>query len=254
MDSAKFIEQGFAMVPAENLDALGRLREQIAQKARELVKDQKEESTEEFLNNFHRHGLQGGELNQARMALVNYCSEQLDVGPTLFEVFSDTIMNLIGPDILVQKTTNLVIQQPGDPDVVPTHRDSPANSPFEIIIWLPLVDVFGTKSMYMLNRDKSRIALDMLSEPGSGYEAYNEYAAREAENLEIPYGQACFFWPGLVHGCHLNGEGETRWALNIRYKNLFSPVGDKGLTEYFDLLRISPLAQVAFEYQREVAR
>jgi sporadic carbohydrate cluster 2OG-Fe(II) oxygenase len=189
-------------------------------------------------------------LNDVRVGLVQHCTEHLSVGPRLFDVFPDTLMQLVGPDIMVQKNTNLVVQQPGDPDVVPTHRDSPLNSPFEIIVWLPLVDVYRTKSMYLLDRKKSEAALELLRKPEAGYEEYKAYSAREGDCLNVPFGSACFFWPGLVHGCHLNDEDETRWAMNIRYKNLFSPVGSKGLGEFFDLLRLSPLARIAFEYEK----
>ena len=251
MDTARFLRKGFDIVPAENPDKLVELREKIFQKARQLV-DYQNEDVEEFFNKFHRYESGGSSLNEKRVELVRYCSEQLDVGTALFEAFPSSIMQLVGPDILVQKTVGLVIQPPGDPDQVPIHRDSPPNSIFEVVVWLPLVDVYGTKSMFMLDRKQTDAALGLLKDPESGYEGYKRYAAHEGEILTLPFGNACFFWTGLVHGCPISTENETRWVLNVRYKNLFSPVGPKGLGEFFDLFRLSPLTRMALEYEKEV--
>lgn len=245
-----FLERGFEVIQAENLEPLVELRQRIFEKAQELTGHQAED-IEQFFNQFHRYEIRGTALNDIRLALIRYCTAQLDVSSAVFNAFADTITGLIGPDIVSQKTVNLVVQQPDDPDVVPTHRDSPENSPFEIIIWLPLVDVYGTKSMYLLDREKTHIALDLIKEQETGYANFKRYAAQEGENLYVPWGSACLFWPGLVHGCHLNSETETRWALNHRYKNLFSPLGTKGLTEYFNMFRLSPLARMALEYEKE---
>lgn len=249
-----FLGKGFEVIQAENLEPLVQLRQRIFEKARELIGPSAggAAGSERFFNQFHKYEVRGIALNDFRLALIRYCTAQLDVSSAVFNAFANAITGLIGPDIVSQKTVNLVIQQPGDPDVVPTHTDAPGNSPFEIIVWLPLVDVHGTKSMYMLDREKSHIALGLIKEQERGYDNYKRYAAQEGENLHVPWGSACLFWPGLVHGCHLNSENETRWALNHRYKNLFSPVGDKGLGEYFDLFRLSPLTRMALEYEKEM--
>jgi len=247
----KFLEKGYDIVPAENIDLLIGLRDEIAKQAKILAGiGDPDQDSDKFLNSYHSLEMQGSALNQHRVNLVKYCTEEMDIGQTLFDAFHDTIINLIGPDIVVQKVTNLVIQQPEDPDITLTHRDAPLNSPFEIIMWLPLVDVYGSKSMYVLDRQESAKALDILKEPQSGYEEYKKYAGEHGEDLEVPFGSACFFWPGLIHGCHINQIQETRWSLNIRYKNLFSPVGPKGLGEFFDLLTLSPLARIGLEFER----
>ena len=250
MNVTRFIEKGYDLVEAENLSKLVELREQIVQKARELVGGEEEE-LESFLNNFHRRELRGPELNSLRMELIRFCSTQLKANRKVFDTFSDSITDLLGPDIVVQKTTNLVIQQPGDPDRVPIHRDAPLNSPFEIVVWLPLVDVFGTKSMWVLDRKNTATGLEMLKESAEGYSDINRFAGTEGEVLEVPFGHACFFWPGLVHGVDINAEHETRWALNVRYKHLFAPAGSKGQSEFFEVLKLSPLTRMGLELEKE---
>ena len=249
MDTSNFAEKGYDIVAAGNLDKLAELRTQIHRKARELAGDG-EDDPETFMNNFHRLELRGPGLNRLRMELIKYVSDNLDVAQTIYEAFSGYLTELVGPDIVVQKTTNLVIQQPGDPDQVPTHRDAPLNSPFEVVVWIPLVSVYGTKSMYVLDREKTDVSLQMLKKPESGYEDQTRFATEQGDILSMPFGHALFFWPGLVHAVGVNAEQETRWALNIRYKNLFAPSGAKGQAEFFEVLRLSPLARLALEYEK----
>ncbi len=242
-----FLEHGFCIIDVENISKLTELREKIFQKAKEVIGYQGN-NVEEFFNNFHNYHLEGAELNEKRMSIINYCTQNLDVGKTIYEIFPQTIIDFIGPDIVAQKTTNLVIQQPHDPNAEALHRDSPANSPFEITVWLPLVDVYKTKSMYLLPLPHSKKAIELL---GENYEAFVAFAKQHSQSIEIPFGKALFFWQGLIHGVPVNVENETRWSLNIRYKNIFSPCGTKGLIEFFDMLRLSPLAKIAFEYEKK---
>jgi len=249
LDTSNFAEKGYDIVAAENMDKLTELREQIHSKARELAGDG-EDDPETFMNNFHRLELRGPELNKLRVELIKHVSDNLDVAQTIYDAFSGYLTDLVGPDIVVQKTTNLVIQQPGDPDQVPTHRDAPLNSPFEVVVWIPLVSVYGTKGMYVLDREKTDVSLQMLKKPESGYEDQTRFATEQGDILSMPFGHALFFWPGLVHAVGVNTEQETRWALNIRYKNLFAPSGAKGQAEFFQVLRLSPLARLALEYEK----
>ena len=250
MDTKRFVEKGYDIISADNPSELTQLRDKIFAKAKELAGVESDDP-EGFLNNFHRLELRGPELNKLRMELIGYCTEHLDVGKTIFDAYSKTLTELLGPDILVQKTANMVIQQPGDPDRVPTHRDAPLNSPFEIVVWVPLVDVYDTKGMYVLDRAKTEVGLDMQRNSESGYQDLSRFAEQEGDVLDMPFGHALFFWPGLVHAVDINVEQETRWALNIRYKNLFAPTGAKGQIEFFDVLKLSPLARLALEYEKE---
>lgn len=250
MDSGKFESVGYDIVPAGDMKRLSGLREQIYRKAKELTGEGSDDP-EEFLNNFHQHEIRGPALNGVRMKLIQHCTEKLDVAQTVYEAFEDSLLRLVGPDIVVQKTVNLVIQQPGDPDVVPTHRDAPLNSPFEVVVWLPLVRIYGTKGMYVLDREKTTMSLNMLRDTNKGYPAQENFAVQEGTVLDMPFGHALMFWPGLVHSVGVNVEQETRWALNIRFKSLFAPTGAKGQSEFFETLRLSPLARIAFEYEKE---
>ena len=106
--------------------------------------------------------------------------------------------------------------------------------------------------MYLLDLKNSLESIELMKNSKTGYNDFNKFAKENGDELKVPFGKALLFWPGLVHGSHVNKEKETRWALNMRYKNIFSPCGPKGLTEFFDLLRLSPLAKIAFDYEGQM--
>lgn len=246
MDTAAFLEKGYVILPANNMAVLIDMRNKIFEHAKKMV-NYRHEPVEEFFDKFHHYKLTGSELNEKRVALFNALAQQLDIGQMIYEAYSHVLLELLGPDLVVQKGANVVIQQPGDPNFSPTHRDAPPHSYFEIVVWLPLTDIYETKGMYVLNKEQSAQAVSLLAKGEEGYEQFKAFGAKEGMRLKMSFGEALFFWPGLVHGITVNNEEETRWSLNIRYKNIFSPVGPKGLSEYFKILRLSPLATVGFE-------
>lgn len=243
-----FRQRGFDIFEADDRSALETLRQEIFAQARAILGVDGNDA-ETFFDKFHKRGLRGGELNAFRMKLVSACTERLQVNRAVFKAFENTLSQMVGADVAAQRVVNIVVQQPGDVDQVMTHRDAPANSHFEVITWLPLVHVYGTKSMFISDLDTSATAIAALKNGGT-YETYCQIIEATATDLDVPFGSACLFAAGIAHGARVNVTDETRWALNIRYKNLFSPYGDKGLLEFFDILRTSPLSSVAFELEK----
>jgi len=243
-----FFERGFEIFEATDLDRLSSLRQLLFEHLREKVA-YRGESIDEFFNGFHHYGLSGAELNQIRLAAVKFCTEQ-KAARLVFESLSQPLLQLLGPDVASQRLCNVVIHQPGDTNQAPIHRDAPSNSHFELIAWVPLVDAFGTKSMYLLDKARSSQALGALKEGGS-FQSFCDYTEKNGRCVEVPYGSICLFQAGLAHGVPVNQESQTRWSLNVRFKNLFSPYGDKGLGDFFEVLRLSPLSRIAFDFSRQ---
>ena len=59
----------------------------------------------------------------------------------------------------MQRKINLSIQFPkDDSSLLPIHSDVWSGcSPYEIVLWIPLVSVSKTKSMFILNKNKNRV-------------------------------------------------------------------------------------------------
>ena len=117
-----------------------------------------EKNEEIGFNNFHKilSNLDETTLNEKKVSLINEISKDENLVNLIYESLKSKITNLLGKDLLVQKTINVVIQKPGDQNPTIPHRDAPPNSFYEIVLWIPLVDCKDTKSMYLMNSEKTK--------------------------------------------------------------------------------------------------
>jgi len=154
--------------------------------------------------------------------------------------------------LAMQSRVNLSIQLPEDnSSLLSVHADTwSGDSPFEIVVWLPLVDCFNTKSMFFLPPK----AADNLSDnfklhvQGSSEELYNAIK-NDVSWIKINYGEVLLFNQSYPHGNRVNKEGETRWSMNCRFKGLFTPYNDKKIGEFFEPITIRPVTKASFNYK-----
>ena len=179
-----FARDGFAVVPALRRDLLDELRAAIFAQARELV-PYRGEGVEAFFNGFHTYGLGGTELNALRTVLVERMTRELSVARTLHAAFHDTLTALVGVDVVAQKTVNLVVQPPSDADQAPIHRCRQLH--FEVVLWLPLVDVFRTRAC---SSCPTATAKDSTAHGGRFVRAFAAHAAQRRLNVRFG-GRAC---------------------------------------------------------------
>ena len=246
------MKKGFKIHKTNNIKLLDELRNEIYLHIKKIF-NIRENNPTKGLNNFHKliNKLNDGELNEKRVKLINAITNECNAGYKIFKIFEKQLINYLGPDILVQKSCNLVLQKPGDGNPSEIHRDAPLNSPYEIVLWLPLVDCYKSKSMYILDIESTKDALKFLGKNKNNWDKFEKYAKNLSSNPSIKYGNALFFFTGLIHGSEINNEKETRVSLNIRYKNLFTPSGMKNQLQFFKSLQISDLALMGAELEAE---
>jgi sporadic carbohydrate cluster 2OG-Fe(II) oxygenase len=205
----------------------------------------------EGFNYFHTY-LQGyslGDINQKRFELISEINQKLKVNERMFKSFKEDITKNIGFDVLSQKGCNFVMQVPGDPNPSELHRDAPPNSLFELVLWVPLVNAYKSKSMYILNKESTKLAYSKLGE-FKNWEGFEKYCRTLAKNIDVPYGKAIIFHPSLLHGSDINTEKETRISLNMRFKNFFAPQGLKNQLQFFEILELSDWTKLGLEAEK----
>ena len=67
--------------------------------------------------------------------------------------------------------------------------------------------------------------------------------------LKVNYGEILVFDQSLHHGNIVNREKETRWSMNIRFKGLFTPYGDKKIGEFFEPITLKPISKKGMNYK-----
>ena len=110
-----------------------------------------EKNPQVFFNNFAKY-ISLHNLNDYRVKLMQMINSNSLFKDKLYSVSNDILDYVVGNELAVQKRINLSIQLPNDnTSLLPVHADTwSGDSPFEIVVWLPFVDCFNTKSMYIL--------------------------------------------------------------------------------------------------------
>ncbi|OUV60982.1 MAG: hypothetical protein CBC82_07545 [Cellvibrionales bacterium TMED122] len=236
-------KKGFCVVETKNISKLNNLRSKIYAEIKKIY-NLKEKDIEKGLNNFHSYFKKQTPilLNSKRIQLIKKINENIDITGKVFEIFEDSILELIGPDIMGQKNANLVIQIPADQNPSEIHRDAPANSPYEIVVWVPLVDCYGTKNMFLMDYENTSHNLKHLKQ-NNDWELFEKNVRKNAIKIHVKFGQALIFMTGLLHGSEINSERTTRFSLNTRYKNIFAPSGLKNQLQFFKKIRETNLVK-----------
>ena len=242
MDKASFFEKkGFAVIDINKdyLPKLNKLKKSLEKEtSKNLLK------YENFsLEKFHKYKLKKISLNQFRLDMISKINRQKNLKLDIYNSIKSVLDKCLGPDIIVQKNINLVIQKPKDKDRAPFHKDAPANSNYEIVVWVPLVDCYKTMSMYLFDVSKHKKSKKFLKENNSPSK-FDMYSQKEGALPDVKYGQALIFWTNNYHYIPINKERNTRWSLNVRYKNLFTKYGTKNLLDFYEILKLSPLTKL----------
>ena len=188
------------------------------------------------------HKINFENFNSYRLDVIKKLNKIKNIQKNFFFIFKDYLIDLFGKDISVQKNINLVIQRPHDPLRANFHKDAPPNSLHEIVIWLPLVDCKKTMSMYLFRKNKLNLIDKVVQDPKFNQD---KFAKKHGSIFDIKFGEFIIFWTGAFHYIPINIENKTRWSLNIRYKNTFSPYGKKSYLDYFEPINYSTTTNLA---------
>ena len=97
--------------------------------------------------------------------------------------------------------------------------------------------------MYIVNFEETKKLYENLDK-NSDWEAFENLAKIKSIEMPVKYGEGLFFSTAILHGSNVNAEKETRFSLNIRFKNMFSPSGLKNQLQFFKKLHISDLTKI----------
>jgi sporadic carbohydrate cluster 2OG-Fe(II) oxygenase len=217
--TADFLSKGIVKFPVEDMDALDRIRDFV-------------------MRPFHSFS-----LNAQRLELIREMNAQPWLRDAYYSLARNALSELVGNELAMQRSINLSIQLPNDSSsLLPIHCDTwSGDSPYEVVLWAPLVDCYGTKSMYFHKPGPIKLMADA--------EKLWESVKDEVTFMDVKYGEALIFTQNIMHGNRVNETNETRWSMNCRFKSLWSPYGDKKLGEFFLPLNIKPASRMGMDYE-----
>lgn len=247
----EYIENGYIIQKVSDTDSLGWIRESIADIVREILGLTKEEPTEILLNQIHKK-VSVHDLNSFRLKVIQSMNSLKDFRYHYYKIAKPYLETLVGNELSMQLRVNLSIQFPNDDSsLLPVHSDTwSGDSPYEIVVWLPIVDCYKTKSMYLLPPKSSKnLISDFKNRSGVSSEDLFQSISKDVQWLEIKYGEVLLFDQGYPHGNRVNEEPDTRWSMNCRFKSVFTPYGDKKIGEFFEPITLRAASKIGMEYQ-----
>jgi sporadic carbohydrate cluster 2OG-Fe(II) oxygenase len=247
----EYLREGYVIRPVADYDALNRIRNHLVYLIGDALGKPSVSEPAQLLNSIHET-VAIEELNDFRLKIIRGINSIDEFRELYFRVARPYLETLVGNELAMQLRVNLSIQFPGDnSSLLPVHADTwSGDSPFELVVWLPLVDCYDTKAMYLLSPQKSIELKSRFREAAGGSsEKLFQTIKSEVKWLPVRYGEVMLFDQALPHGNVVNKELETRWSMNCRFKGVFTPYGDKKLGEFFEPITLRAASRVGMSYR-----
>lgn len=242
-----FEQKGWFIHKVENIDEIKEVQQKIADYLR-FKYSIKESDNEILLNTVHTHikGIDDAYANSLVVELLEGIKNDINIGNIIYRASPEPIDYYLGNDVLCQRNQNIVFQYPYSNRFSELHTDAPNNSLHEIVYWLPLVNCYETKSFFIVEHNQSEVLLERyLNKEFKSWDEFKESAIEKAIHLEIKVGEVLGFWSGLLHGSLINETQESRFSLNMRYKNMFAPHGLKNPLTFYKPMKFTGLTRMA---------
>lgn len=192
------------------------------------------------------HEPQVDDLNTLKLKTMRRLNDAAHSRFAYYKIAEKLLHAIVGNELAMQKKFNLNVQVPNDErNLLPIHADTwTGDSAFQVVLWVPMVDCYRTKSMWLLPPEHAK---DFKLE-GNAEEMFQRIEPH-IEYLDVKYGDVLIFNSTLPHGNRVNREDSTRWTLNCRFKSVFSPYANKGLGEHFEPITLRAASKVGLEYR-----
>jgi sporadic carbohydrate cluster 2OG-Fe(II) oxygenase len=209
-----------------------------------------------FLENLHKY-INYEKINSLRVNIYKQLNKKKWFREAYFSLAKNSIKNIVGDELVMQNYVNFSFQLPNDQtSQLSMHADSlSGESIFQVVLWVPLMDVKKTSSMYILNKKDSLENISNLYKfKSQGMHKIYTNNKKKIKFLSVKKNQFLLFSPNLLHGNIINEEKSSRVSMNCRFKNLFSPYSKKNhfgkrIGYFYSPLNIKPITKFSLDFQ-----
>jgi sporadic carbohydrate cluster 2OG-Fe(II) oxygenase len=245
-----FLNKGLIIKKVERYKSLDYINKTIKKKLIKILKINIK--VKNFnLNKLHKF-INEKNINGVRLRLIESINKDKNFKKEFLTVAQTMLSNIVGNELAMQNNINLSIQIPNDEtSLLPIHSDTwSGDSPFETVLWLPMVNCFKTKSMFILNAKKMNNFNKVFKSKKikSISDLYKNFK-KDLNFIKINYGKYLLFNQNIPHGNLVNKTNETRVSLNCRFKGLFTPYSQKELGSFFSPLKLRVATKIGLEYK-----
>ena len=246
--SNEFKNNGFIIKKINQTNSYEWINKKALSISKKILKNK--DLPDNFLDNSHKY-IEIKNLNNFRVNIINDLNELKEFQYHYHNLSREFLDLIVGNELAMQKRVNLSIQIPNDSSsLLPVHSDVwSGDSPYEVVVWLPLVNCYKTKSMFILPPKKNEKLNKKFNKfHGKSSESLFNAIKNDVKWLKVNRGEVLIFNQSLPHGNRINKEKETRWSMNCRFKSLFSPYGDKKIGEFFVPITTRAATTIGMQY------
>lgn len=249
--SNQFLSVGYVIQESESRETLEQIRQMIHSEANQWLSKQGGAVPIDALHYSHQSITQEV-VNDIRLHLYARLNTGAAIRKDYFSLASSLIQSIVGNELAMQNKVNLSIQQPNDQtSVLELHSDVwSGDSPFQVVLWVPLTDSRGTNAMFLLPPEKSheayrRARAGELQSMSQIHDAYQS----DFKTVEVEYGQVLVFNSNCLHGNQLNTTSVSRWSLNCRLVSLLAPATtpERRLGAYYTPIMVRPATRMGLQ-------
>jgi sporadic carbohydrate cluster 2OG-Fe(II) oxygenase len=246
-----FLREGCVVAPVEDRAALDRIRDFVAAAAAAFLGEPVPADPHRYLDTIGER-VSTARLNDLRLAIIDALAAADWFREAYFACGRRLLEIVAGNELAMQRGVGFSVQLPGDESsLLPLHSDVwSEDSPFEVVLWIPFVDCYRTKSMFVLPPGADERWRPRMHEfSGASVDVFFAEVEPDLRWLEIPYGHVLVFTHTLMHGNRVNVEPTARWSMNVRFKGLFTPYADKALGDFFTPITLRPASRIGMRYR-----
>ena len=240
----KLFKHGFEIRKIENSKLS--LFKKLIHETKKVVSKKFKKNNNLKLENIHESKIDN--FNEFRLDVIKKINKTKNLKINLFKILEADLTELFGKDIVIQKFVNFGVQKPNDVERTPMHSDSPSHSKYEVVIWIPLVNCKKTMGLYFFPLNKTHEAKNLVIN-GSN-QAIEKFAKKSGINPDVKLGEFVIFLTKCFHYIPVNKEKTTRWSINVRFKNTFTPYSKKGFLDYYEPISYSAITERALNEKK----
>lgn len=219
----EFFNTGFIVAKTCSTELLSKLEQRV----REIIADFEPTTASSSLEKLHHH-IDNTRVNDLRLRVFNELNSDENFREDYFTLGHEYIEYFCGTELAANTKVNFSIQLPHDTtSKLPTHCDTfSGESSYQINLWVPLTDCYGSNSMHIFNPNTTQKVLASIQkyELEGLNKIFEEYQPNQDYiELEVKKGEVVIFTPTTLHGNRLNETDTTRISFNCRFKNLHAP-------------------------------
>jgi len=252
--SRELLHNGYVIRDVDDRSALDEFRAMMVKLACDHLGCKVPADHGAFLNSIHQQ-VKPEKLNDLRLFVFRSMNDLRWLRPTYYALGRSLLAALVGNELAMQNRVNLSIQMSNDnSSLLDMHSDVyGGETPFQVVQWLPLVDVFATKSMFILPSPKSKAVAKRINtlKEGGMTQLYDQ-VKEDLVFLNIPYGKVLIFDSSCLHGNTVNAEPTSRWSVNCRFTGLFTPYTsyEKKLGSFYLPITTRAASRIGMRYEQ----